>query len=504
MKWLRLIAFPFCVVLLLAAFGMRFYINQWNKIGIGTLIGSCIFFIISIILERKEIFNSFKKRSMRYGLGAFAAIVLIVAILTVINYMSYKHYKRFDLTESKRFSIASQTLKLLENLPRTVHIMTFFGVEQALEQRKFIDLMGEFLSHTTKIKIDNYDLNLNPLQAQKYNVIVPGTIVFESAKRTDKINKIDEEGIINAIHKVTKDIVKVVYLLEGHQEISIDDTTTQGLSIFKDSLVKENYDVRKLVLAARTEVPQDASVVIIAGSTTDLLEHEIEMLNKYLESGGRVLLFVDPSSSASLAKIANQWGIQIDDDLIVDPMQSYYVGDDTIPIIHTVYGSPVSATFILNCFFRSARSIARMENPPENIEMSRIAVSSETSWGEFDKNVAQYDAGKDKPGPVAVSISAIKKLSDNQKEARLLVYGDSDFIRNAWFNILGNGNLALNSVAWLAEEAQLISLKEKPAIEAQLPFEPTLLKNFLQFSQLVLPGIIVLIGIIIWIKRRKL
>lgn len=63
MKWIRLIAFPICVVLILAAFGIRFYINQWNKIGIGALIGSCVFFIISIILEWKEIADSLKKEA---------------------------------------------------------------------------------------------------------------------------------------------------------------------------------------------------------------------------------------------------------------------------------------------------------------------------------------------------------------------------------------------------------------------------------------------------------
>lgn len=445
-----------------------------------------------------------QKRSIKYGLSASASILLIIAILAVINYMGYKHYKRFDLTESRRFSLSPQTEKLLENLPRNVQIITFFGMEQALEQRKFIDLMHELLSHTSKINIENYDLNLSPQQAQKYSVNIPGTIVFQSAKQTEKINKIDESSIINAIHKVTKDIIKIVYFLDGHQELNIDDTSSQGLSIFKDRLIKENYDVRKLVLAAKEEMPKDASVVIIAGSISDLLEHELDIINKYMVSGGRVLLFADPSASASLAKIANQWGIQLDDDLVVDTVQAYYGGDEFLPQIHSVYGTPVSATFSLNCFFPYTRSVARMENAPEDIGLSRIAVSTENSWAEFDKNVVQYDEGKDKPGPVAVAISAVKKLNDKSKETRLLVYGDSDFIKNAWFNILGNGNLALNSVAWLAEESQLIAIKEKPSIEAQLPFELTFLKNFLQFSQLILPGMIVLIGIIIWIRRRKL
>jgi len=184
MKWLRIIAFPLCVVLLLAAFGVRFYFNQWNKISIGILIVCGVFFIISIILEWKNIIESFKKRSYKYGLSSSLSILLLIAILVVVNFLSFKHYRRFDLTEQKKFSLSPQTVQLLKNLPRPVHIITFFSSEQPMEPRRFSDLMREFLSHTSKITTESYDFDLSPQQAQQYSVNIPGTIVLLCLLRT--------------------------------------------------------------------------------------------------------------------------------------------------------------------------------------------------------------------------------------------------------------------------------------------------------------------------------
>jgi len=504
MKWLRIIAFPLCVVLLLAAFGVRFYFNQWNKISIGILIACGVFFIISIILEWKNIIESFKKRSYKYGLSSSLSILLIVAILVVVNFICFKHYKRFDLTEQKKFSLSPQTVQLLKNLPRPVHIITFFSSEQPMEPRRFSDLMREFLSHTSQITTESYDFDLSPQQAQQYSVNIPGTIVFLSGRQTEKINKVDEESAINAILKVTKDIMKVVYFLEGHQELSIGDTSKQGISIFKERLQKENYAVKNLILANTPGVPAEASAVIIAGSTLDLLENEIEALNKYVAAGGRLLLFIDPSSAPGMTKIANKWGINVEDDIVVDAMQKSYGGDEFIPQVHSVYGSPISETFSLIGFFPYTRTIVNMEDIEEGLDVRKIVESTENTWAEFDKNVVQYDEGIDRQGAQSVAVAARQKLKGTSKELRVIAFGDTDFIRNGWFNMLGNGNLALNSVAWLAEEGQLIAVKDKPEMTAQLPFEPSLLKNFMKFSQYLLPGAIVIAGIIIWIRRRKL
>lgn len=505
MKWIKILSFPLCLLFLIASFSFRIIQDKWNALSLSFLGVSLFFLIFSIILDWKEIVAFFRKRAIKYGLTSFLGILLMLAILSLLNFMSFKHYKRFDLTISKRFSLSDQTIKLLKNLPRPVHLITFFRPDQVVEKQKFDDLMHEFNAYTNKIKIDSYDPDLSPHMAQKYNVNIYGTIVVESSKQQEKINKIDEGELINAILKVIKDTKKVVYFLEGHQEIDLDDTSNKGISNFKDRLIKENYEVKKLSLLSKPEIPSDASLIVIAGPLVDLLNYEIDALNKYLSQGGRVLIFYDPSSSPSLLKILTKWGVKADDNIVVDTVQGFFGGNAFVPQIRSVYGSVVSTSFSLNCFLPYVRTIEKADNADSNkLTVSKIAESTENSWAEYSKEVAQFNEGVDKKGPVSVGVSVNKKLEASTKETRLIVFGDVDFIRNGWFNMLGNGNLALNSVAWLAEETQLISMKEKPSEAAELTLTEYQLRKFMRFSQYIFPAVIIFIGVIIWIRRRKL
>lgn len=504
MKWLKLLSFPLCLLFLITAFSLRIIQDKWTLLNIILFSISLILFIISIILDWKAIVAFFKKRSIKYGLSSFLGILIVLIILSLLNFMSFKHYKRFDLTSSKRFSLSDQTIKLLKNLPRGVHIITFFRPDQVVEKQKFDDLMHEFKAHTNKIKIDSYDPDLMPHMAQKYNVNIYGTVVVESGKQQEKINKIDEGELINAILKVIKDTKKIVYFLEGHQEADLDDSSNQGISNFKERLQKENYEVKKLNLTTKPEIPSDASLIVIAGPLLDLLNYEIDELNKYLSMGGRLLIFYDPSSSATLEKIFSKWGVKAENNIIVDTVQGYFGGNAFVPQIRSIYGSVISSSFSLNCFLPFARTVDKADKVDSKITVSKIAESTENSWAEYSREVAKFDEGVDKKGPVSVGVSVSKKNENNQKETRLIVFGDIDFIRNGWFNILGNGNLALNSVAWLAEETQLISIKEKPSEAAELTLTEYQLRKFMRFSEYIFPALIIFIGVIIWIRRRKL
>lgn len=503
MKFLKMISFPISILLLISTFGVYYYFNEWQKINLWLLIVAIAFLILSIVLDWKKTVENLKNRIVKYSITSFIAIIIILATLTMLNYLNYKHYKRFDLTQTKRFSLSPQTIQLLKTLPREVNIITFIPQDQIIELRKFNDLIREFKSYTNKLKIENYELDLHPQIAQKYNVNIPGTIVFQSGKQEIKVNNISEEDIINAILKVTKDIKKVVYFLDGHQEPDIDDTSSAGFSNFKERLIKENYEVKKLLLASSGKVPDDANALIIACPLLRLLEHEIQAIEDYVQKGGRVLLFSDISLTKSLLPLIEKWGIKSETAIIVDTVQGFFGGNALIPQILTRYGSPVSKSFSLNCFFPYTHSLNKIDNIDKDLIIETLAESTKNSWAEFDPQFAKYDENVDKKGPIPVGYAIHKKEKNAKKEIKIIIYSDVDFARNGWFNILGNGNLALNSVAWLAEELQLIAIKEKPEEIAQLPFEAFELKKFMKFSQLIAPGITLLLGLFVWMKRRK-
>src|SRR5213078_4061647 len=101
--------------------------------------------------------------------------------------------------------------------------------------------------------------------------------------------------------------------------------------------------------------------------------------------------------------------------------------------------------------------------PPVNgINVEQLLASNERSWGETNLKSAEaeFDPKTDLKGPVPLATVATKDLGQNKK-TRLVVFGDSDFASNGFFGLQGNGNLFLNTVSWLAQDENFISIRPK-------------------------------------------
>jgi ABC-type uncharacterized transport system involved in gliding motility auxiliary subunit len=155
-------------------------------------------------------------------------------------------------------------------------------------------------------------------------------------------------------------------------------------------------------------------------------------------------------------------------------------------------------------YFPGAVSIG----PPEGLETEwpPLVWTSSDSW--LDKN---YDATKEpaidlegeKQSSVSIGVVIAVSLTEEQKKlTRMIIIGDSDFASNDHFLQVNNGDLFLDSISWLAEETQLISIHR-----AALSFRRLVVNDdqtdFITYSSLALPPVLVLlIGGIIWWYRR--
>ena len=96
--------------------------------------------------------------------------------------------------------------------------------------------------------------------------------------------------------------------------------------------------------------------------------------------------------------------------------------------------------------------------------------TSGESWATADTGVlragaATFVAGRDRPGPVAVGVEvAFRTLTPPgapPEQGRLIVYGNSEFANNFFIEFLGNKDLLVNTVDWLAREPQAISQRPR-------------------------------------------
>ncbi|MEE3346545.1 MAG: Gldg family protein [Nitrospinota bacterium] len=476
-----------------------------------------IFFFIT---EGSNLRQNLSSRSALYGANTLVLTAIFLGILIFLNLLTFRHKHRFDFTEGGYFTLAPQTKKFISNLPREVKLTAFFQTDSA-EKIAFANLIAGYLEETNKISLQYVDPDKNPSVTKQYGVTTYGTVALESGAKETKIQNTTEENITNALLKVTRDEQKVIYFLEGHGESNIRSTKNEGYSTAKKNLEQDGFVVKPLLLLQSGEIPKDASVLVIPGPKKPFQDEEKEIIDNYLNSGGSVFMLVDPKSSSRMEAFLKKWGIELGEDIVIDPMSKLFGGDFAAPVVDQYTVHEITSDFVLATIFPIIRSVRGI--PVAGITTTELLKTGANSWAEsdFDSGTVQYDESKDVKGPVSVAVIATKILeaeensaipenleaAKNNKptlKATLLVVGDSDFSNNRYTNFSGNGDFFLNAISWLAEEENLISIRPKE--RKNTPIQMTQSWGYAIFIMgvVVFPGLIATIGIRTWWRRRLL
>jgi len=493
-------------------------------------IAALAFYIILNIASLKE---GFKRRSFIYSSNMLLVVVLVLGIVVIFNYFFAKYHHRFDFTEAKTHSLSDQSIQVLKNLKNDVYIKSFF-LEGNYSKNRMEELLQNYAYHSKRIKFEFIDPDKNTGLVKRYDVTTDGTTILESGDKESRITTTSEEDLTNAIVKVSREKKKVIYFLEGHGEATTDDTEARGYSQAKQELEKLAYEVKTLTLALEDNFPEDCSILVIPGARKDLLPNEVETIRNFIRNGGRVFFMVDPETIPGMKSFLAEFGIQLEDDLVVDRRSRLMGADPFMPIVTSYESHPITRNFDFATFYPYARSVNETEEKPEGISTTILAKTSANSWSErqlADQEVT-YDRDKDVAGPVSLAAVVTVQPREEEKrqpaeaeeepaaeekeakpeeteekpeqEGRVAVFGDSDFATNRYYYIFGNGNLFLNTVNWLAEEADLISIQARTASPRLIQLTATQGRILFFVSVIILPLIVFIVGISVWVRRRSL
>ena len=120
------------LLLLVGAFIWYSVSNVWGAWNLALAIAGAALLIVGVAANYRQILGSLGKRSTKHAANYVISVVLVVAIVCGLNYIGQKHPKRIDTTASGRYTLAPQTVQILEKLDRDVEIKAFFpGGEHA-------------------------------------------------------------------------------------------------------------------------------------------------------------------------------------------------------------------------------------------------------------------------------------------------------------------------------------------------------------------------------------
>ena len=470
------------------------------------LIGGGVVFVAALVVGFPYIIQYFSKRSSKLGTNTAILTLAVLAILVFLNFVGYRHHKRFDLTTEKLYTLSDQTKKIVGGLRNDVTIVHFAKLpDPALD-----DLMAEYVNLGPHVKYQAVDPEQKPDVAKQYGATHMGDLIAASGSRTERIEpgirgQVGEEDVTTALIKMTRDKSKMVCFLTGHGEKSVSDSSDAGYSSAEQGLKKESYTDKTVNLVADNGVPSDCDVLVIPGPTQSFLPPEATMISKYLGQGGKVLIEVDPETDPKLGDIFQAWNIKVGDNVVIDAsgMGQLIGAGPAIPLVTTYGSSPITKRFTGSMtYFPLARTVSiadTSKTDPEAVELLKTSPRSFTTPNVKEKKIT-YNPKTDTLGPLSLAVAANRKAGD--KTERLVVIGDSDFASNRAVNDYRNGDLFYNTINWLAQDENLISIRPKLPANRRVNMT-TGQEAALHWLDLVFfPGAVILSGVYIWWKRR--
>lgn len=462
-------------------------------------------------------------RSTAYGANLVVVALLLIAILAIINVLGSRHHRRFDLTHQGMFSLAGQTVNLLQGLDKDVKALAFFQ-ENSGEKKVVEDLLNEYSYISDKFNVQFIDPDKNPGITKTYGVTEYGTIVLESGDKVERITQggsTAEEHVTNALLKVVREGKKKIYFVEGHGEADIEDAGRTGYSGAKTSLETQNYVVEKLFLMREEEIPEDCSLLILAGPEKDLLETELAAIERYVARGGKALFMLDPAPSTGMPGFFEQWEVEVGEDVVVDvsPAGRLFGVDEFMPMAMSYPDHPITKDFNVATLFPYARSVSVGAQTAAGVTAQTFVKTGTQSWAETGPVAGEvsFDPETDVRGPislgVAITVEAEEAAPDTAApepgeedigptSGRIVVIGDSEFANNSFLDFSGDKDFFLNVVSWLAEEEDLISIRPKDPEDRRVTLTAKQTRIVMYLTLLVLPLCVLGLGVGVWLKRR--
>lgn len=500
-------------------------IGQWDGLLRILAVAAIVAFSIFLVVSPESVGAAASKRSNRLTANAFLVALITFGIGIAINVIVENVPSvRADLTASKEFTLSEQTIKVLQDLDTksdSVTAYAFYNAQSGIDRQAIEDLLKEYAARTSKLHYEFVDPLNQPAQAvqlgfdQRY-----GTVVFDNGKKRQTAASASEAEFTSAIVKLYQSQTYTVGFLSGHAERNPEGFDQAGFSSVKDQLTKESYQVKNVSFLTGTVTVTDVNVLIVASPSKALTANEAQNLQKYMDSGGKMLLMLDPEMPADALKpfsdLLAKYGVTPEPGIIIDLASNYSPQDPTVLVARNYSGIGITEALLTNQI-PTLFPLALGLRPPTSTIGSMVAsnmiqssAGSDLSWLETDTQSSQvkYDAGsKDIPGPVTFAMQIYPQsvsTTTTVPNTKLVVFGDVDFASNAGLNADPNNiDLFNNSIAWLSGQNELVSIRAKDPTAPRTIILDAGQKSLLAiFSMFALPILVLVVGGFTWWRRK--
>lgn len=477
--------------------------------------------------NKTNILQSFKSKKFKYGGYATVMTLIVIAALIIVNLVADLIPVRIDLTSNKMYSLSEQTENVLANLEEDVTI--YFIGEPGSGNVMIEEIVQRYSRLSNHISTDYMDPVRDPITAQKYtkdggqlsygNLLVEQGEVFRIISQYDMYNfsqnqstgqsQVEslavEQRLTSAILFVSGAEMPVAYQLEGHGEAALNYNTTKQMEL-------ENFDLQSLNLLGLDEVPEDADLLIINGPQRDLSQEELEVLEKYLSNNGKAIFMMELliQELPNFQTLFQTYGIELTNSLVVEGEQGKYIGGNPLYVLPTLSSheivSPIKSNSI-PLIIPGAQAIQVAGSTRNTLTIEPLLTTSDKAFARSasSSETSLEKQADDLSGPFTLAVAIedrVYNLSANESfTARMVVIGNSGFLNTG---LEGAGNLFMNSLNWIFEREESISIRPKALGVQPLTITATQQKVYGALSMIIIPLGCLIAGLVVWLRRRNL
>lgn len=472
------------------------------------------------LLSKDAVKASFSTLTSRHGAYSVAAIILVLVIAIIINLMAGQlpsSVRNLDISTNRIYEISKTSKTFLKNLNHDIKI-TVIAEEDSIDDR-LKTFLEKYKSLSKHIEMTTIDPVLHPSVLTQYDtqaqtivvecedtglseaisfsdILVQDTSYYYTSSSDSSLLSFDGEGqLTGAINQVTGRENKKIYTTSGHGEAELSSAITNLMN-------KSGMTTEALNLLMDDSIPEDCDLLLLNGPSSDLTEGESSKLDQYIKKGGKVMVLMAEQGpeTGNLINLLADYKIIMEEGYIAD-MQRCYQGNYyyIFPNV-TGSGDMISGLSTGMVLMANSRGFELGEDS-EEISVSSFLQTSEDGYAVSEDRETQ---GTFQIGAVAAYTAQAENDDDQVVTGSLTVFGSNSIIDETItqaFASLENKTLFMNAITSAIGDVDNLSIDAK---SMQVQYNTVQYGGYISVVLIfIIPIIVLIIGFVLWMKRRK-
>lgn len=496
-----------------------------------SVIALALFLTEQMIQKRRWTISRNMISTSVFSTGMIAIVVALTVVVNLIASALPETYTQIDATSQKLYSITEDTEKYLDTLKDDVTL--YVMVNKNSKDDNVDRTLQKYASASKHVKVKYVDPNVSPTFASKYtdSDVTSNSIIVVCGDRSKVIDYnsdiyeysydssynysvtgYDCEGQVTAaIQYVTSESTTNVYKLTGH-----DESTLSG--DFSEVFQKRFMNVGSLSLLTVDAIPEDCQAIFITAPQSDLSEDDLSKLSQYLGNGGKIYLSIDYSKWNDLTnfkKLLSDNSIETTESLLAETDRSYYY-QSPFYLLPNVENTEVSSSVAGMTQVFVPYSVGLTYTGEDDSNVTSFMTTSDTTIAKAAANIAAVQSQADAANIASVQDGdtqgqySLGMMVTNENGGELCVLGSAMMCTDSANQIVSGHNATLfngivNALVTTDDEnsdnAVVIAAKDYTVSNLTVSANAMLVYGILW--GIFMPIVLIIIGIIVWARRRK-